>query len=337
MSYVRANTAPPFGMRSQALSPMASRLGYYFRSGFPLPTTSMSRPLRLGSAFWDGPDNVYPQPELSRTRATATQLNGEWVPPQPPTRALFQQGAVTYRINPANGQYEFRSTDMTPRGLWQQNTFQHPVRSALSSLGVPVATRGTTLVQHHGRNVVMHTTPRGRITQGRQSHDPIVKLKAALAGMFSGPGCAGGCGCGGSCGKHLGDDEPCGIDDAGNVMMCPVANTTGGGGGTSTWDGSANPPFTPPATGIPGLQNGPPLVNGVLPGTAGGSILQQVANGINTVLNPHPVVQPATLTPASWFSGSTAIGGVSVPNMLLAGGLVIAGLSLGSGGSRGRR
>lgn len=327
MSYVRANTAPPFGMRSQALSPMASRLGYYFRSGFPLPTTSMSRPVQLGSAFWDGPDNVYPQPELSRTRGTATQLNGEWVPPQPPTRALFQQGAVTYRINPANGQYEFRSTDMTPRGVWQQNTFQHPVRSALSSLGVPVGTRGTTLVQNHGRNVVMHTTPRGRIMQGPQSHGPLVKLKAALAGMFSGPGCAGGCGCGGSCGKHLGDDEPCGIDSDGNVMMCPVVTPTnvpppGGGGGTTAWDGSANPPFTPPAN------TAPPITGGG--GGGGGSTLQQVANGINAVFNPHPAVQPATLSAGSWFSGSTNIMGAIVPNFVLIGGIALVGLSLGS-------
>jgi len=56
-------------------------------------------------------------------------------------RNLGSQGAVTYRINGANGQYEFHSTDLLPRGLFVQNTFQHPVRSALSSLGVPVNPR----------------------------------------------------------------------------------------------------------------------------------------------------------------------------------------------------
>lgn len=326
MSYVRANTAPPFGMRSQSLDPMSSRLGYYFNSGFPLPTTGMSAPLRLGSAFWDGPDNVYPQPEQSRTRATETgALSGEWVPPQPPGRALFQQGAVTYRIDPRTGRYEFHSTDLLPRGLFQQNTFQHPMRPALSSLGVPVGSRGTTLVRVNGRNVVMHTTPR----RGPTSQTPLMKLKAALGAMFSGGlSCHGGCGCGGSCGKHLGDDEPCGIDSDGNVMLCPVnTSTPGGGGGSgstvindSPWSGGGSP-------SIQNVQNG-----GIMPGTGGGgglqqasTVLQQIANG----LNPHPATPVQTITPSSWLKGSTAIAGMSIPNMVLAGGLVLVGLTLG--------
>lgn len=168
MTYVRTNTAPTFGMRAQAIWPTNRNLGTYLRASFPLPTTSLSGPIaRLGSMFYDGPYPNYPQPEQSRTRDTAVQLSGEYVPPGPPPRAAFEQGAVTYHINPQTGKYQFYSTDLLPRGLWQQNTFQHSVRPALSSLGVPVQSRGQQLVQIGGRTAVVKTTPSCRGTCGK--------------------------------------------------------------------------------------------------------------------------------------------------------------------------
>ena len=328
MGYVRANTAPQFGMRSQALSPMASRLGYYFRSAYPLPTTSMSRPLRLGSAFWDGPDNVYPQPELSRTRAMAT-LQGEWVPPQPPQRALFQQGAVTYRINPQTGQYEFHTTDLLPRGVWHQNTFQHPQRSALSALGVPVGSRGVSLVQVGGRNVVMPTTP---VHRGATSNEPLMKLKAALAGMFSGPGCGSSCHCGGRCKKGLGDAppgtqmQPYGIDQAGNAVFIDNEG--------NVYDQDGNP-----LTDLSNINSSPAAVKAAGGPWSTSSKAQQVINGIQQVENalaPKPQVQTASASNSlsNWFSGSTVIAGMRVPNFVLTGGLALVGLTLASGGRR---
>jgi hypothetical protein len=110
---------------------------------------------------------------------------------------LWSQGAVTYRINPQSGQYEFRSTDILPRGLFQQNTFQHPVRPALSSLGVAINPHGNALVRIAGRTMHMKTTP-------------------------------GACKCGGRCaGKHLrglGDAptgtqmQPYGVDASNNPV-----------------------------------------------------------------------------------------------------------------------
>jgi len=100
MSYVQANTANSLGRRG------------------------------LG---WDnGPYPVYRQPR------SMTQLNGAFNPAgaDPSTST---NGAVTYRIDPRSGSYQFYNTDIRPRGVFLQNTFQHPRPPLMSALGAPLA------------------------------------------------------------------------------------------------------------------------------------------------------------------------------------------------------
>ncbi len=129
MSYVAAQTAPKFGSRSQAL-------GWYQRARYPLPTSSLSKVIRTRLGWYNGPYPQYPQQEFSRTRAYVP-LSG-FVSPSDPNPATERNGAVTYRIDPATGQYRFYAGDILPRGVFAQNAFQPPARPALSALGVPV-------------------------------------------------------------------------------------------------------------------------------------------------------------------------------------------------------
>lgn len=129
MSYVAAQTAPKFGSRSQSL-------GLYQRATFPLPTSGLSKVIRTRLGWYNGPYPQYPQQEFSRTRGYVP-LSG-FVSPSDPSPATERNGAVTYRIDPATGQYRFYAGDILPRGVFAQNAFQPPARPALSALGVPV-------------------------------------------------------------------------------------------------------------------------------------------------------------------------------------------------------
>jgi hypothetical protein len=287
MSYIRTNTAPTFGSRAQAIWPSASRLGAYLRSSFPLPTTSMSRPIgRLGS-FWEGPYTHYPQPRA---------LSGEWTPQQPPPRALYAQGALTYRIDPRTGQYRFYSTDILPRGVWQQNTFQHPVRPALSALGVQVQGRGQQLVQVGRRNVVMKTTP-------------------ACSSSCS------QCKCGGRC-RGLGAQDAfsteCSLDsDCGPNAVC------GGGWCYSTGSPSKQPTAGADSDGT--IRVPMPVATASYTDVSGNTIVVG-SNG--------QVVQVPNAGVGGWFSGSTRIAGTNIPNAALAVGALVLVSAISGGGRR---
>jgi len=369
MAYVKANTAPIFGSRAQAISPMsAGRLGTYLRATFPLPTTSMSTPLRLG-LFFDGPYAQYGIQEWSRTRASET-LAGEWVPPTPVGVAPFSQGALTYRIDPQTGQYKFYATDLLPRGPFEQNTFQHPVRPALSALGMQVRSRGAHLVEIGGRPMVMNSSP---YRQGPVSQEPMAKLRAAFSGALgaiSGDCCSdfpphrhngaqivypkppGRC-CGGCKRRRLGDtctlDEngiPSCTSDSGQVAFGPPAPDgslpTVGPASPSTWSTggagvNANAPgCTYDANGnlVPGspavcAPSGTPSPSGQQVGQTIGTALQAFFSSFGQRVTP--TTQPAT---PGFFSGSTNVLGLNVPNPVLIGGAALIGLVLASGGKR---
>jgi hypothetical protein len=186
MSYVAAQTAPKFGSRSQAL-------GSYQRATFPLPTSSLSKVIRTRLGWYNGPYPQYPQQEFSRTRGYVP-LSG-FVSPSDPNPATERNGAVTYRIDPATGQYRFYAGDILPRGVFAQNAFQPPARPALSALGVPVT--------------------RTRVRRKKK----VDRGKSFLS-------CGAGCSCGGRC-SALGDDTfidtttGCTLDSDGNLLKCP--------------------------------------------------------------------------------------------------------------------
>lgn len=298
MSYVRANTSPTFGMRSQAETKMAPN---------------------LAGPFYGGPYPQYGQPELSRTRSTATRLAGNWTP-APPNANIWAQGAVTYHIDPRTGQYVFDPTQLLPRGLFQQTTFQHPVSPALSALGVPVSARGTSMVEIRGRRGLMGTSPTRR--RGRYN-SPLSQLGAALAGMFDGLSCS-------SCRKGMGVDECSDDSDCGPNGVC-------GGGVCLTSVGTA-----PQSVPVNGFCNATVDCQGALvcvnnkcmdaanaPAT---QLNQAVAVLENTLSSVNGSNAPNTFTPPTWFTSSTAFGGTSIPNMLLVGGGLIALVALTSGG-----
>lgn len=92
MSYVRTSTANDLGRRP---------LGWYENASFPLPTTGMSRPIRPGLGWDNGPQpNTYAQP-----------------------RTLFLNG----------------NSDIIPRGVFVKHNFQHPRPEVRSALGVTIA------------------------------------------------------------------------------------------------------------------------------------------------------------------------------------------------------
>ncbi len=327
MAYVKANTAPIFGARFQAISPLPNRLNGYYRASFPLPTTGWSAPIGRGlgnpGAFYEGPFPSYKIPEWSQTRATAT-LGGEWVPPGPPMRSLYSEGAIAYRIDPQSGQYVFGPSGLMPRGLFVQSTFQHPVRPALSSLGVPVKPCGQQLVQINGRQMVMNTTP---IQRGPSSQDPMVRLRAAFSGALG--NLLGDCKCGGKCGCRGGLGNPgdaCTLDsDCSSGESCSVDGACMGSGSTlptCAWDGNGN------------LVPGSPLACSPKQ-PAGPSALQQVNNTLQQVVNGlQPRTNPPTVPIGNWFNGSTVIAGTAVPNPLLAGAIALLGFSIAAGGRR---
>src|SRR5436305_1201076 len=88
-----------------------------------------SNPLGRRGLGWDNaPYPRYPQPR------SMTRLNGP------------ADGALTYRIDPRTGGYRFYNTDIRPRGVFLQNTFQHPAPPTMSALGVQIG-RGTQILK----------------------------------------------------------------------------------------------------------------------------------------------------------------------------------------------
>ena len=247
---------------------------------------------RLRGLGWDNPP--YPVYPLSRS---IRQLNGE-----------DHDGAITYRIDPRSGQYQFYRTDIKPRGVFMQNTFQHPAPPVMSALGMRVLPAG--------RSVTGATLQRGRVSQ-----EPLIAMRPGLT--LSGLGCSS---CGGRCKsclngprfarrrRFMGDvtdpsaspgsdisidpNTGCQIDSDGVLLTCP----TGPGGGQQ------------PTRSLPTMP-----IN-----TSDPNLFAQLVTGIQQMTQPRVQTQPPKPQ------------GVSIPtNVLWIGGALMAALVLE--GSRGRR
>jgi hypothetical protein len=319
MSYIKTSTVDDLGRRP---------LSYYERAKFPLPTTGMSRVIRTRTMGWDtqlGWDNApygsYRQPELSRTR----QLNGEWVPPGPPPRAMAQNnGAITYRVNPATGKYQFYSTDVLPRGVFKQNTFQHPATQTLSAFGVAMPVTGQQLVQlPSGQQILSRTAPGKHPCKSGGSCKCHGKCKrsrsmSGLRGLFG-----------------LGDDGDISIDpntggqvdSDGNLLTLPC----GPGGqqlptsqcpkNTSVLPGASDPGLVQQLTSVTPQQNT--------------SVISQAVQAISA-FGPQQTPVVVTQQP-SWFNQSTIIGGTAVSNGTLAMGAGLAAIVISGMGGKKRR
>lgn len=326
MSYIKTSTVDNLGRRP---------LSYYERAKFPLPTTGMSRVIRTRTMGWDtqlGWDNApygsYRQPELSRTR----QLNGEWVPPGPPPRAMAQNnGAITYRVNPATGKYQFYSTDVLPRGVFKQNTFQHPATQTLSAFGVAMPVTGQQLVQlPSGQQILSRTAPGKHPCKSGGSCKCHGKCKrshsmSGLRGLFG----LRGMGDASTQDTFIDSNTGCVMDTDGNILTCP---TGVGGSQQPTETGTVLPTTaTSQATDPALLQQ---LVNAGAANPNNQSSIAQAVAAISNAVAPKP---PLLVQTPSWFSLSTNIGGTLVPNSVLAvGGLGIAAIAIMGGGSKRR-
>jgi hypothetical protein len=180
MSYVKASTDNPLGFR-----PWGSRLNFYSQAHYPLPTTGLSRPIHpslnglgtvnfstrasfQGSRDWVAREGyyapvprVYGPPELapSRTGQPGRMRNWVFTPQGPPPRA-HGSPVDMFRIDPQTGKQIVTQTDILPRGLWQQNSFQPPAPAAVSPMGQSMIAMGTQRVQTaNGQNVDVPTSP----------------------------------------------------------------------------------------------------------------------------------------------------------------------------------
>lgn len=282
MSYVLANTASNLGRRGLGRG--------------------------LGRMGWDNPPyTFYPLPK------TVRNLNG--LGDQTPN------GAITYRIDPQSGKYNFYRTDLKPRGVFMQNTFQHPAPPVVSALRRPI--RGIT------------------------SREPIM----ALSGL--------GCGsCGGTCNtldgprfvrrrrRGMGDDFSdlfagssssqltTTTDANGNIVVLPTSSSS-----SSSVDPFAG--FTDTSASDPSNQlktvrdaNGNLQVVPINTPNTPAAIAQAVQTITAAAARPQIVVQQPT---ASWFNGVTMVGTTPVPNMVLASGAALLAVALGSMGGGKRR
>lgn len=237
----------------------------------------------LGRMGWEN----LPHPVYGISRSVAL-LNGD-----------DSQGAITYRIDPRSGQYNFYRTDIKPRGVFMQNTFQHPAPPVMSALGVPVLPKGA--------SVTASTLRRGR--------------------TLSGLGC-NSCTCGGRCQSLSGPRRLRGLRGMG-VDECSVDSDCGPGGACAAGVCVTQEiPVATPNVSIPPFSPVPVPPDPAL--VSAGSIAQGIKQVVQTATGPRVVAQP------SWFNQSSNIGGANVPNAVLAiGGVLFA--ALGLEGSRGRR
>lgn len=271
MSYVRMDTSNPLGRRN---------LG------------------RLG----DNPP--YPVYRVSRSVA---RLNGDFNA-DPGTSP---NGALTYRIDPRTGSYAFYRTDIAPRGVFQQNTFQHPATPTLSALGQRVLPIG--------KSVSASTLVRGRTLYGLGCASCGGRCNAPMAGLRGLRGMRGF--------RGLGvPDFPgaCGPQSDGSIIPCPADPSMATEQGDVALPGvTPTVVAPPPGTTIETIINpGNPIAQGI----------QQVF----TALNPPRVVAAAPAAGTSFFNQSSSIAGLAVPNLaLVAGGVMFAALFLE--GSKKRR
>lgn len=271
MSYVRMDTSNPLGRRN---------LG------------------RLG----DNPP--YPVYRVSRSVA---RLNGDFNA-DPGTNP---NGALTYRIDPRTGSYAFYRTDIAPRGVFQQNTFQHPATPTLSALGQRVLPIG--------KSVSASTLVRGRTLYGLGCASCGGRCNAPMAGLRGLRGMRGF--------RGLGvPDFPgaCGPQSDGSIIPCPADPSMATEQGDVALPGvTPTVVAPPPGTTIETIINpGNPIAQGI----------QQVF----TALNPPRVVAAAPAAGTSFFNQSSSIAGLAVPNLaLVAGGVMFAALFLE--GSKKRR
>lgn len=249
----------------------------------------------LGRMGWDNPPyTFYPLPK------TVRNLNG--LGDQNPN------GAITYRIDPQSGKYNFYRTDLKPRGVFMQNTFQHPAPPVVSALRRPI--RGIT------------------------SREPIM----ALSGL--------GCGsCGGTCNtldgprfvrrrrRTMGDDtftdpNTGGVMDSdGNLLTLPC------GPGGAQVPTSQCPKNT---SVLPGASD-PGLVQQIVSTTPqqNQSAISQAVQAISSFGPQQPNI--VAQQPPSWFNGITMVGGTPVSNTTLAAGAALLAVALGSMGGGKRR
>jgi hypothetical protein len=273
MSYVLANTSNPLGRRG------------------------------LGRMGWDNaPYPLYPiSPAVAR-------LNGDFNPAgqDPSTNA---HGAITYRVDPRTGQYQFYRTDIKPRGVFMQNTFQHPAPPVMSALGVRVLPPGS--------SVTASTMQRGRSSRG-----PLMRLNPAI--NLSGLGC--------NCGR----------------CSSPLSRRTrrrGMGASECDFDSDCGPGGAC-AAGFCVIQEIPVVSNTSTPPIAPVPVPRVPVDVITTPSSPISLVQvpslianalrpPAAPQQASWWDQKTNVGGMIVSNPVLAGGAVaFAFLLAGMGGKR---
>jgi hypothetical protein len=226
-------------------------------------------------------------------------------------RGEDHNGAITYRIDPQTGQYQFYRTDIKPRGVFLQNTFQHPAPATMSALGARVLPIG--------KSVTGSTLQRGRVSQ-----QPMIQMRPGFT--LSGLGCGS---CGGRCNKPLNGFFPrrrrgmrgmgvdvCGPQPDGSIIPC------GPDPSMATEQGDVS---------LPGVT---PVVVAPPPGTTIETIISQGIQQISNAVTGQrtQVVQPST----SWFSQSSLVGGAAIPNSFLAiGGALFAALAME--GSKGRR
>jgi hypothetical protein len=227
-----------------------------------------------------------------------TQLNGPGDP----------DGAITYRVDPRTGNYRFYRTDIKPRGVFLQNTFQHPAPPLVSALGVPI-----------GKRIM---PARGR------SKEPYIPLRAGL-------GC-GACASAGRCaGCHLSGvldrrRRRRGLGDSTSILS-PDASVI------QLDDGTVLDATTGAVYGVDGSITDS-QGNVLVPGTSKGSGIVQtaaaIANSVKQAVAPRPMVTAPA--PVSWWDQSTMIGGSAVSNPVLAGAAVGFAFLLSSMG-KGRR
>lgn len=273
--------------------------------------SNTGNPLGRRNLGWDNaPYSVYRQPR------SMTRLNGEFTSAGADQGTNgHRQGSITYRIDPRTGQYNFYRTDIKPRGVFVQNTFQHPAPDTVTALGARVLPAG--------RSVTGSTLQQGRVSRG-----PMIALRPGIT--LSGLGCGS---CGGRCNspRRLGMRGLRGMRGLG-ADECSLDTDCGPGGACAAGVCVTQEiPVISPNVSIPQfpLVPVPPDPTGLV---AAGGIAQGIQQIVQTATGPRVVTQPAP----SWFNQSSSIGGGAIPNSFLAVGAALFA-ALAMHGSKGRR
>lgn len=124
---------------------------------------------------------IYVPPELAPSRPSRAGKAGRWVftPALPPSRTTETQNAISYRVDPSTGQYKLYDSDIVPRGVWQQNTFQPRAPRAFTALGQEVEASGDVRIQlPDGQTVSVKTSPPPGKSARAAGRDFISELSA---------------------------------------------------------------------------------------------------------------------------------------------------------------